>query len=151
MSQSLLSLAGSEVSTRASRFVSDSRVVQIKVEVGGSITGSANRLSSVFPGRKLDGGTLQCTNSHTHTPGLLGDRECIEDSTHSADWHFESASSTLKLHITFLSLISVSVHQRVRICPCPHKKHPEHPQTHTNIQARAHSHTFTNNLIHSAG
>lgn len=62
MSQSPLILAESEVSTRPSRFVSASRVVQIKGERGG-ITGSANRLSSVFPGRKLDGGTQH----HTHT------------------------------------------------------------------------------------
>lgn len=77
MSQSPLSLAGSEVSTRSSRFVSDSRVVQIKGEGrggegGAGITGSANRLSSVFSGRKLDGGTLRRTNSHTHTPGPSG-------------------------------------------------------------------------------
>lgn len=65
MSQSPLFLAGSEVSTRSSRFVSDSRVVQIKGERGG-ITGSANRLSSVCPGRKLDGGTLHRTHTYPH-------------------------------------------------------------------------------------
>lgn len=62
MSQSPLSLSGTEVSTRSSRFVSDRSVVQIKGKVGGG--GSANRLSSVFSGRKLDGGALHHTHSH---------------------------------------------------------------------------------------
>lgn len=56
MSQSPLILTESEVSTRPSH------VVQIKAARRG-ITGSVNRLSNAFPGRKLDGGTRH----HTHT------------------------------------------------------------------------------------
>ncbi len=63
MFQSPLFVTGSEVSTRSPRFVSDSRVVQIKGKRGG-ITGTANRLSSIFPGRKLDGVTLHRTHTY---------------------------------------------------------------------------------------
>lgn len=119
MSQSPLFLDGSEVSTRSSRFVSDSRVVQIKGERGG-ITGSANRLSSVFPGRKLDGGTIRRTHTYPHPEHSGWQRVCRRShSVHSADWHFESASNVLKLHVTFLRLISVSSHC-ARTCLCPH-------------------------------
>lgn len=85
-----LILAESEASTWSSHFVSANRVVQIKGKRRG-ITGSANRLSSVFPGRKLDEGTQHDTHTVTHTHNIpLGDSQHVEAATphtHSADWH----------------------------------------------------------------
>lgn len=78
MSQPPFFGSGSEVSTKLSRFVSDSRVVQIKSKKG-RITGSANRLSSVFPGRKQDGRT---STTHTHTHSLLDDVKWAEAILH---------------------------------------------------------------------
>lgn len=129
-----------EVSTKPFRFVSDSRVVQIKGERMG-ITGSANRLSSVFQAEKW----IEEANTHTqsHTPSLLGDRECVEEATPSADWHFESASNVLKLHVTFVRLILVPMSHCEHACLSTHK-HLEHTPLHRHTHT-----TFANTLTHS--
>lgn len=102
-----------ELSTRPSRFVSDSHVM---LQGEGDVTGNTNRLSSVFPGRKQGGETQTGTYTYTPTGWKQASRK---HSTQSADWHIESASNVLKLHVTFVRLSSVTVSHNA--CACIHR------------------------------
>lgn len=138
MSQSPLSLAGSEVSTRSSRFVSDSRVVQIKgegwgVRGGAGITGSANRLSSVFSGRKLDGGTL-LTHPHPRPFWVTGSVQRTQLIVLTGT--LNQPQITLKLDVIFK--VDFSLNE-------PRRPPPSHTKT---TRASTHTHTCTIHNTH---
>lgn len=123
-----LILAESEASTWSSHFVSANRVVQIKGKRRG-ITGSANRLSSVFPGRKLDEGTQHDTHTVTHTQHPSGWQPARRSShsTHTQCWLARCISLKCTQASRHIWKVDFSLSESLCTCTPPSThKHPEH-------------------------